>query len=40
LEDRARALRESGLSARDVAAALVEETGLPRNALYRIALKA
>lgn len=39
LEDRARALRESGLSARDVAAALVEETGLPRNALYRIALK-
>jgi 16S rRNA (cytidine1402-2'-O)-methyltransferase len=40
LEDRARALRQSGLSARDVAAALVEETGLPRNALYRIALKA
>jgi 16S rRNA (cytidine1402-2'-O)-methyltransferase len=40
LEDRAKALRQSGLSARDVAAALALETGLPRNTVYRIALKA
>lgn len=40
LEERAKALRQEGLSARDVAAALVEETGLPRNTVYRIALKA
>lgn len=37
---RARELRASGLSAKDVAARLVAETGLPRNTLYRIALKA
>lgn len=37
---RARELRESGLSAKDVAARLAAETGLPRNTLYRIALKA
>lgn len=34
---RARMLRDAGASARDVARALVEEHGLPRNAAYRLA---
>ena len=37
LRARARALRGSGLSARDVAAALVREAGAPRNLAYRLA---
>jgi len=35
--ERARALRQGGASARDVARALVEEHGLARNAAYRLA---
>ena len=37
MRERARALRADGLSARDVARALVEEFGAPRNAAYRAA---
>jgi 16S rRNA (cytidine1402-2'-O)-methyltransferase len=37
LRDRARALRASGASARDVVAALVDEMGAPRNLAYRLA---
>lgn len=37
LRTRARALRAAGLSARDVAAALVREDGAPRNLAYRLA---
>lgn len=36
---RARVLLESGLSPRDVAAALVRELGIPRNLAYRLALE-
>jgi 16S rRNA (cytidine1402-2'-O)-methyltransferase len=37
LRARARALRATGLSARDVAATLARETGAPRNLAYRLA---
>lgn len=37
LRSRVRALRDAGLSARDVAAALVREDGAPRNLAYRLA---
>lgn len=37
LRERARALRAGGASARDVARALVEEQGAPRNLAYRLA---
>jgi 16S rRNA (cytidine1402-2'-O)-methyltransferase len=40
LRSRARALRASGLSARDVAAALVREDGASRNVAYRLAHEA
>ena len=40
LRSRARSLRASGLSARDVAAALVREDGAPRNLAYRLAHEA
>lgn len=39
LYDRVKVLREEGLSARDAAARVSSETGVPRNALYRIAVK-
>ena len=37
LRTRARALRESGLSARDVVRVLIEESNAPRNLAYRLA---
>lgn len=37
VRERARALRAQGLSARDVAARLASELGVPRNAAYRMA---
>ena len=37
VRDRARALRASGLSVRDVSAALVRELGVARNLAYRVA---
>lgn len=37
VRERARALRASGLSVRDVAAELVRELGAPRNLAYRVA---
>ena len=40
LRSRARSLRASGLSARDVAAALVREAGASRNLAYRLAHEA
>ena len=40
LRDRARALRADGMSARDVAKALVAETGVGRNLAYQIAQEA
>jgi 16S rRNA (cytidine1402-2'-O)-methyltransferase len=40
LRSRARALRDAGLSARDVAAALVRDTGASRNLAYRLAHEA
>jgi 16S rRNA (cytidine1402-2'-O)-methyltransferase len=40
LRARARALRATGLSARDVAAALVRDDGAPRNLAYRLAHEA
>lgn len=40
VRERARALRQEGLSARDAAAALVSELGVPRNAAYRLAQEA
>jgi 16S rRNA (cytidine1402-2'-O)-methyltransferase len=40
LRSRARALRASGLSPRDVAAALVREDGASRNVAYRLAHEA
>ena len=39
LRDQVKALREAGLSAKDVAERLSAETGLPRNAVYRLAVK-
>lgn len=40
LRSRARALRDSGLSARDIAATLVREAGASRNVAYRLAHEA
>lgn len=40
LRSRARALRASGMSARDVAATLTRDAGAPRNLAYRIATEA
>jgi hypothetical protein len=40
LRSRARSLRDSGLSARDVAAALVRDDGASRNLAYRLAHEA
>jgi len=40
LRSRARAMRDAGLSARDVAAALVRECGASRNLAYRLAHEA
>ena len=40
LRIRVKALREAGLSARDAAAQVSSETGVPRNAVYRMAVKA
>jgi 16S rRNA (cytidine1402-2'-O)-methyltransferase len=37
LRSRAKALRESGLSARDVVRVLIEESNVPRNLAYRLA---
>jgi 16S rRNA (cytidine1402-2'-O)-methyltransferase len=37
LRERVRSLRAAGLTARDVAAALVREDGAPRNLAYRLA---
>jgi 16S rRNA (cytidine1402-2'-O)-methyltransferase len=39
LEARVKALREAGVSARDAAAKVSAETGVARNAVYRIAVK-
>lgn len=39
LEARVKALREAGVSARDAAARVSSETGVARNAVYRIAVK-
>lgn len=39
LHTRVKALREAGVSARDAAATISAETGVPRNAVYRIAVK-
>lgn len=39
LHGRVKALREGGMSARDAAAKVASETGVPRNAVYRIAVK-
>lgn len=39
LQNRVKALREAGLSARDAAAQVSSETGVSRNAIYRMALK-
>jgi 16S rRNA (cytidine1402-2'-O)-methyltransferase len=39
LQDRVKALREAGRSARDAAAEVAAETGVPRNVVYRIAVK-
>ncbi len=40
LRDRVKVLREAGQSARDIAARLASELGVPRNTVYRMALKA
>ena len=40
LQSRVKALREGGLSARDAAARVASETGVPRNMVYRLAVKA
>ena len=37
LRERARSLRAGGMTARDIARALVEESGAPRNLAYRLA---
>jgi 16S rRNA (cytidine1402-2'-O)-methyltransferase len=39
LQSRVKALREAGLSARDAAAQVSSETGVSRNAIYRMAVK-
>jgi 16S rRNA (cytidine1402-2'-O)-methyltransferase len=39
LQGRLKALREGGTSARDAAAQVAAETGVPRNVVYRIAVK-
>jgi 16S rRNA (cytidine1402-2'-O)-methyltransferase len=39
LRIRVKALREAGVSARDAAAQVSSETGVPRNAVYRMAVK-
>lgn len=39
LQNRVKALREAGLSARDAAAQVSSETGVSRNTLYRMAVK-
>jgi 16S rRNA (cytidine1402-2'-O)-methyltransferase len=39
LQNRIKALREVGKSARDAAAQVAAETGVPRNVVYRIAVK-
>ena len=39
LHTRVKALREAGISARDAAATISAETGVPRNTVYRIAVK-
>jgi len=39
LQNRVKALRETGLSARDAAAQVSAETGVSRNAIYRLAVK-
>ena len=39
LQNRVKALREAGVSARDAAATVSAETGVPRNAVYRMAVK-
>jgi 16S rRNA (cytidine1402-2'-O)-methyltransferase len=39
LEARVKALREAGVSARDAVARVSSETGVARNAVYRIAVK-
>jgi hypothetical protein len=39
LQNRLKALREDGKSARDAAAQVAAETGVPRNVVYRIAVK-
>ena len=39
LQNRVKALREAGKSARDAAAEVAAETGVPRNVVYRIAVK-
>lgn len=39
LQNRVKALREGGLSARDAAALVSSETGVPRNVVYRMAVK-
>jgi 16S rRNA (cytidine1402-2'-O)-methyltransferase len=40
LQQRVRAMRDEGLSARDVATRLADELGVPRNTVYRLAVKA
>lgn len=40
LRDRVKVLREAGQSARDIATRLASELGVPRNTVYRMALKA
>jgi 16S rRNA (cytidine1402-2'-O)-methyltransferase len=39
LQSRVKALREAGLSARDAAAQVSSETGVPRNTVYRMTVK-
>jgi 16S rRNA (cytidine1402-2'-O)-methyltransferase len=39
LRDRVKVLREAGVSAKDAAARVSSETGVPRNTVYRMALK-
>ena len=39
LRGRVKALREAGVSAKDAAAQVSAETGVPRNAVYRLAVK-
>jgi 16S rRNA (cytidine1402-2'-O)-methyltransferase len=39
LRNQVKALREAGLSAKDVAERISSETGLPRNMIYRLAVK-